>query len=106
MVFDKDARVVAVAQKEHQQIFPRPGWVEHDAAEILRCTQEVIGEAMRARNLQPSDLAAIGITNQRETTLVWERETGRPTANAIASQDTRVPDEVARVAKNRGHGRF
>src|SRR5256885_12642186 len=106
MVFDKDARVVAVAQKEHQQIFPRPGWVEHDAAEILRCTQEVIGEGMRARNLQPSDLAAIGITNQRETTVVWERETGRAIANAIVWQDTRVADEVARFAKNGGQDRF
>jgi glycerol kinase len=71
MVFDKDARVVAMAQKEHQQIFPAPGWVEHNAEEILRCTHEVIASALQQRGLQPSDLAAIGITNQRETTVVW-----------------------------------
>src|SRR6202171_5044546 len=76
MVFNKDGRVVSVAQKEHQQIFPQPGWVEHDAEEILRCTHDVIGEAMRQRELQPSDLAAIGITNQRETTVVWQAKTG------------------------------
>src|SRR3989440_1640462 len=106
MVFDKDARIVAVAQKEHKQIFPRPGWVEHDAGEILRCTQDVIAQAMQSRGLQPADLAAIGITNQRETTVVWERKTGRPVANAIVWQDTRVADEVARFAKNGGQDRF
>jgi glycerol kinase len=102
MVFDKDARVVSLAQKEHRQIFPQPGWVEHDAEEILRCTHDVIGEAMQQRGLQPSDLAAIGITNQRETTVVWEAKTGRPLANAIVWQDTRVADDVARFAKNGG----
>src|SRR5882757_6530198 len=70
MVFDKAARVVAQAQKEHEQIFPRAGWVEHDALEILRRTREVIGEALAQRNLRAADLAAIGITNQRETTVV------------------------------------
>src|SRR5713226_643560 len=82
MVFDKSARIVSVAQKEHRQIFPRPGWVEHDAQEILRRTQEVIGEALEKRGLRPSDLAAIGVTNQRETTVVWERATGQPISNA------------------------
>jgi len=106
MVFDKSARIVAVAQKEHQQIFPRPGWVEHDALEILRRTQEVIGEALQQRGLQASDLAAIGITNQRETTLVWERKTGQPISNAIVWQDTRVAGEVARFASDGGQGRF
>ena len=106
MVFNKDGRVVSVAQKEHQQIFPQPGWVEHDAEEILRCTHDVIGEAMRQRELQPSDLAAIGITNQRETTVVWEAKTGRPIANAIVWQDTRVAEDVARFAKNGGQDRF
>ena len=90
MVFDKAARVVAVAQKEHEQIFPRPGWVEHDALEIMRRTEEVIVEALDQRGLRPSDLAAIGITNQRETAVVWERRTGQPIANAIVWQDTRV----------------
>jgi glycerol kinase len=106
MVFDKSARVVAVAQKEHEQIFPRPGWVEHDALEILRRTEEVIGEALDQRGLRASDLAAIGITNQRETTLVWERSTGEPIAHAIVWQDTRVAEEVARFAGNGGQDRF
>jgi len=102
MVFDKDARVVAMAQKEHEQIFPAPGWVEHNAEEILQCTHEVIGAALQQRGLQPADLAAIGITNQRETTVVWERKTGRSVTNALVWQDTRVGDEVARFAKKRG----
>jgi len=106
MVFDKDARVVARAQKEHQQIFPAPGWVEHNAEEILRCTHEVIAAALQQRGLQPADLAAVGITNQRETTVVWERNTGRPVANAIVWQDTRVADEVAAFAKSGGQDRF
>jgi glycerol kinase len=106
MVFDKDARMVAMAQKEHRQIYPRPGWVEHDADEILRRTYEVIGEALQQRGLQSADLAAIGITNQRETTVVWERKTGRPIANAIVWQDTRVADEVAKFSKQGGQDRF
>jgi glycerol kinase len=106
MVFDKCARVVAVAQKEHEQIFPKPGWVEHDALEILRRTEEVIAEALAARGLRASDLAAIGITNQRETTVLWERKTGKPVANAIVWQDTRVSDDVARFARDGGQDRF
>src|SRR5260370_6846972 len=106
IVFDKDAHIVAVAQNEYRQIYPRPGWVEHDADEILRRTHEVIGEALQQRSLQPSDLAAIGITNQRETTLVWERKTGRPIANAIVWQDTRVADDVATFSKQGGQDRF
>ncbi len=106
MVFDKAARVVAVAQKEHEQIFPRPGWVEHDALEIMRRTEEVIAEALEQRGLRASDLAAIGITNQRETTVVWERSTGRPIANAIVWQDTRVAEDVGHFAKGGGQDRF
>jgi glycerol kinase len=106
LVFDKAARIVAAAQKEHEQIFPKPGWVEHDALEILRRTQEVIGEALARRGLSASDLAAIGITNQRETTVVWERATGKPIANAIVWQDTRVSEEVARFASKGGQDRF
>src|ERR1700738_1755132 len=106
MVFDKDARVFAMAQKEHEQIFPAPGCVEHNADEILRCTHEVIAGALQQRGLQPTDLAAIGITNQRETTVVWERKTGRALANAIVWQDTRVAEEVARFAKSGGQDRF
>jgi glycerol kinase len=106
MVFDKAARVVAVAQKEHEQIFPRPGWVEHDALEIMRRTEEVIGEALEQRGLRAADLAAIGITNQRETAVVWERSTGQPIANAIVWQDTRVAEDVGHFAKNGGQDRF
>jgi len=106
MVFDKSARIVAVAQKEHEQIFPKPGWVEHDPLEILRRTEEVITEALAQRGLRASDLAAIGITNQRETTVLWERNTGKPVANAIVWQDTRVAEDVARFAQDGGQDRF
>jgi len=106
MVFDKEARVVARAQKEHRQIYPRPGWVEHDADEILRRTHEVIAEVLQQGGLQPADFAAIGITNQRETAVVWERKTGRPVRNAIVWQDTRVADEVTRLAQSGGQDRF
>ena len=106
MVFDQAGRVVAVAQKEHEQIYPRPGWVEHDPQEILRRTEEAITEALAHRGLRASDLAAIGITNQRETTVVWERKTGKPIANAIVWQDTRVADDVKRFAAAGGQDRF
>jgi glycerol kinase len=106
MVFDQAARVVALAQKEHQQIYPRPGWVEHDPLEILRRTEEVIAEALWQRGLRAADLAAIGITNQRETTVLWERKTGKPIANAIVWQDTRVSEEVARYSSTGGQDRF
>ena len=106
IVFDKAARIVAVAQKEHEQIFPQPGWVEHDALEIMRRTEEVIAEALDQRGLRPEDLAGIGITNQRETTVVWERATGQPIANAIVWQDTRVSEDVGRFARDGGQDRF
>lgn len=106
MVFDKSGHVVATAQKEHEQIFPKPGWVEHDPLEIQRRTQEVAEEALAQRGLHSSDLAAIGITNQRETTIVWERATGRPVSNAIVWQDTRVAKEVARYSSKGGQDRF
>src|SRR5437588_7458814 len=105
MVFDQAGRVVAVAQKEHEQIYPRPGWVEHDPLEILRRTEEVIANALEQRGLRAADLAAIGITNQRETTVLWDRETGKPVANAIVWQDTRVAADVARFASKGGQDR-
>jgi glycerol kinase len=106
MVFDRSARIVSVAQKEHEQIFPRPGWVEHDALEILRRTYEVIGEGLEKRGLQASDLATIGITNQRETSVVWDRRTGEPVTNALVWQDTRVAEDVAYFASEGGQNRF
>lgn len=106
MVFDRSGRIVSVAQKEHKQIYPKPGWVEHDPEEIWRRTQEVIDEAMRQRALEPKDLAAIGITNQRETTILWNRRTGKPVSNALVWQDTRVEDAVAEFSRDGGQDRF
>jgi glycerol kinase len=106
IVFDRSGRIVSVAQKEHEQIFPQPGWVEHDAAEIWRRTQEVIDEAMKQRGLRAGDLAAIGITNQRETTVVWDRKTGHPVYNALVWQDTRVVSYVSEMARDGGPDRF
>jgi len=106
IVFDRAGRIVSTAQREHQQIYPQPGWVEHDPEEIWRCTQQVIAEAMRAGNLGAGDLAAIGITNQRETTIMWHRRTGVPIYNAIVWQDTRVADAVAELARDGGADRF
>ena len=106
IVFDKGGRVVSVAQKEHKQIFPKPGWVEHDPEEIWRRTQEVIAEAMQQRSLKPKDLAAIGITNQRETTVLWNRKTGKPVCNALVWQDTRVEDAVTEFSRDGDQDRF
>src|SRR5436853_6386299 len=85
-VFDRSGRAVAAAQKEHEQIYPQPGWVEHDAAEIWRRTQDVITEAMRQRGLRASDIAALGMANPRETTVVWNRKPGNPGATACVRQ--------------------
>jgi glycerol kinase len=106
IVFDRSGRVVTMARKEHEQIYPQPGWVEHDPEEIWQRTREVIAEAMAKGRLRPSDLAAIGITNQRETTVVWNRKTGKPVANALVWQDTRVADYVSELAKAGGQDRF
>ena len=94
MVFDHDGRPVAKHQLEHEQILPRAGWVEHDPVEIWDRTQTVIGSALGQAGIAASDLAAIGVTNQRETTIVWDRRTGRPYYNAIVWQDTRT-DSIA-----------
>ncbi|MFD0633498.1 glycerol kinase GlpK [Catenulispora yoronensis] len=90
IVFDASGRPVAMAQREHRQIFPAPGWVEHDAAEIWRGVQHVVGEALGLAGLAPEHLAAVGITNQRETVVAWDRRTGQPLHNAIVWQDTRT----------------
>jgi glycerol kinase len=106
IVFDHAGRIVNMAQKEHEQIYPRPGWVEHDPQEIWFCLKEVIAEAMLAKSLRSGDLAAIGITNQRETTVVWSRKTGQPIYNAIVWQDTRVSDLITGLAANGGQDRY
>jgi len=106
IVFDSVGRTVACAQKEHRQIYPQPGWVEHDAEEIWQRTQEVIAEAMEQAGLKAADLAAVGITNQRETTLLWNKKTGKPLANAIVWQDMRVAADVARMANEIGNDFF
>lgn len=102
LVFDDSIRIVAESQIEHRQIYPRPGWVEHDPVEIWRNTQTVAAAALRSGGLQASDLAALGVTNQRETTVVWNRHTGVPVCNAIVWQDTRVTEDVARHADRCG----
>ncbi len=106
IVFDRTGGTIASAQMEHQQIYPQPGWVEHDPMEIWRNTQSVIAEALRGASLTHRDLAAIGITNQRETTLLWDRATGEPVHNAVVWQDTRVDLLVAEYACDGGQDRF
>ncbi len=106
ILFDHGGNIIAVDQKEHQQIYPKPGWVEHDAHEIWENTQEVMGGALGKAECSVSDIKAIGITNQRETTLVWEKETGRPIYNAIVWQDTRTDNICNELAKNGGQDRF
>lgn len=106
MIFDRRGRVVSVAHKEHEQIYPNPGWVEHDPLEIWRRTLEVIDEASEARGLRPKDISCIGITNQRETTVVWNKTTGNPVYNALVWQDTRVAEAVALLARDGGQDRF
>ncbi len=106
IVFDHSGRVAAIAQKEHEQIYPKPGWVEHNPEEIWLHTREVIAEAMAKGGIPPRDLGAIGITNQRETTVVWNRKTGRSVANALVWQDTRVVDYVSELARTGGQDRF
>jgi len=106
MIFGADGRIVAVDQQEHCQIFPQPGWVEHDAAEIWTKVQSVVAEALRKANLTKDDIRAIGITNQRETTLLWDRHTGEPVHNAIVWQDTRTEALCKELGRNVGQDRY
>jgi glycerol kinase len=106
IVFDQQGAIVAVAQREHQQIYPKPGWVEHDAGEIWRNTEAVIAEALMRGDVRAGELAAVGITNQRETTVLWDRNTGAPLHNALVWQDTRTADLVAAFARDGGQDRF
>jgi glycerol kinase len=106
ILFEHGGNIVAVDQKEHQQIYPKPGWVEHDALEIWENTQEVMRGALKKADATSADVAAIGITNQRETTLVWEKATGRPVYNAVVWQDTRTDAICNELAKSGGQDRF
>jgi len=99
IIFDRAGSPIGVAQRDHRQILPQPGWVEHDPLEIMARVDEIALGAMAAAGVTPSELAAVGITNQRETTIVWDRATGQPVCNAIVWQDTRtagICDELAR----------
>ncbi|GAA3964623.1 glycerol kinase GlpK [Thermobifida alba] len=106
IVFDRHGNVVSVGQREHRQIFPRPGWVEHDAAEIWANVVAVVEEALAAGGLTPDRLAAVGITNQRETTVVWDRRTGEPVHHAIVWQDTRTDRLLDVLGGQEGQDRF
>lgn len=106
IVFDEAGSIVATAQQEHAQIYPQPGWVEHSPAEILRNTDAVIAAALANAKLGARDIAAVGITNQRETTVLWDRRSGEPLHNALVWQDTRVDPLVAYFAAEGGKDRF
>ncbi|MHA7155068.1 glycerol kinase GlpK [Arthrobacter sp. TMN-50] len=106
IVFDHSGDIVSSGQKEHEQIFPKAGWVEHDPIEIWNNTREVIGNALSQANLTRHDIAAVGITNQRETAVVWDKTTGEPVYNAIVWQDTRTQSIVDELAADGGVERF
>ncbi|MBO0895721.1 glycerol kinase GlpK [Arthrobacter sunyaminii] len=106
IVFDHDGNIVSTGQKEHEQIFPRAGWVEHDPEEIWTNVREVVGTALSKANLTRHDIAAVGITNQRETAVVWDKTTGKPVYNAIVWQDTRTQPTVNELAQDGGLDRY
>jgi glycerol kinase len=106
MIFNHAGESVGLHQMEHEQIFPKPGWVEHDPMEIWARTQDVIKGAMKKVGITAKDIAAVGITNQRETTVVWDKNTGKPYHNALVWQDTRNDKVVAELAANGGQDRF
>ncbi|MAU01677.1 MAG: glycerol kinase [Anaerolineaceae bacterium] len=106
MIFNHSGESVAVHQMEHEQIFPKPGWVEHDPMEIWERTKDVVKGAMERAGITAKDLAAVGITNQRETTVVWDKNTGKPYHNAVVWMDTRNDRIVAEMAKDGGQDRF
>jgi glycerol kinase len=106
MLFDHHGQVISAAQKEHSQIYPQPGWVEHDPLEIWECTQDVIRRSLAKGDINPGDILAIGVTNQRETTLIWDKQTGQPYGNAIVWQDTRTKQICDHLAEDGGMDRF
>jgi glycerol kinase len=106
IIFDHNGRIIGVDQKEHEQIFPRPGWVEHNPIEIWQNAQEVIRGALAKTDISGSELAAIGITNQRETTVIWDKNTGTPFTNAIVWQCTRTDKICKELTRDQGQNRF
>lgn len=106
IIFDHGGAIVAVDQREHRQIFPKPGWVEHDATEIWSKVQAVVAGALAKAGLRPDQLSALGITNQRETTVLWDRATGKPVHNAIVWQDTRTSALCNELGGPDGQDRF
>jgi glycerol kinase len=106
MIFNHSGNIVAVDQKEHQQFYPQSGWVEHDPMEIWIRTQEVILNALQKSGIHPSEIAALGITNQRETTILWDKSTGQPLYPAIVWQDTRTSSICNELASNGGQDRL
>jgi len=106
MIFDHSGKVVGIDQKEHEQIYPKPGLVEHDPMEIWQRSEDVITGGLKKAKIQASDLAAVGVTNQRETTVVWEKSSGKPVYNAIVWQDTRTDKICNDLAKDGGQDRF
>lgn len=106
IIFNHNSEIISVAQKEHRQIFPRPGWVEHDPIEIWKNTREVIHNAIRKAGIPYSDLDSFGVTNQRETTIAWNRRSGLPVTHAIVWQDTRTDEICKRMASEGGMDRF
>jgi glycerol kinase len=106
MIFDHSGKVIGIDQKEHEQIYPKPGLVEHDPMEIWQRSEDVITGGLKKAKIQASDLAAVGVTNQRETTVVWEKSSGKPVYNAIVWQDTRTDRICNDLAKDGGQDRF
>ena len=106
MIFDKGGNVVSIAQKEHEQIYPKPGWVEHDPAEVWARTSEVVAESIASAGIDKGELSGIGITNQRETSVVWDRSTGKAVTNAIVWQDTRTDQICNKLSADGGQDRF
>jgi glycerol kinase len=106
IVFDRQGQIICSNQQEHQQIYPQPGWVEHNPEEIWQRTQSVIKNALEIGNIDPKDIAALGITNQRETTIIWDRKTGKSYGNAIVWQDTRTRFICDKLAEVEGKDRF
>ena len=106
IIFDRSGKIVAHEQKEHQQFYPQSGWVEHDPMEIWIRTQEVILNTLQKSGIHPSEIAALGITNQRETTVLWDKTTGQPLYPAIVWQDTRTDAICNEFAKEGGQDRL